>query len=231
VNSKETYLMVGNTRWHWAIKIEKEWQYFHTDPSPTDFKHDDDYSQISWAAVGPIPSFINLNSSKEINLHDVPLLNLPSYLGIDRALAAWSAFQKKSHLKNKKKDIIIIDAGTILSITRISKNGEFIGGQLIPGMRLQLSAMGRRALKLENPETIIIPKETFQHQTKNAMIKGTINCLTGAILQIYKETGLSICLCGGDAPIILNEFKNTKIDIEYHPNLVLEGMISIYKKN
>ena len=222
--------MVGNTRWHWAIKIKKEWKYFHTDPNPTDFKHKD-YSQMFWAAVGPIPSCINLSPSKEINLNDVPLLNLPSYLGIDRALASWSAFQKQSDLTNKQKDIIIIDAGTILSITRISKKGEFIGGQLIPGMRLQLSAMGNRALNLSNPETITIPKETFQNKTNNAMIKGTITCLTGAILQIYKETGLTIWLCGGDAPIILNEFKSTKIDIEYHPNLVLEGMISIYKKN
>lgn len=37
-------------------------------------------------------------------------------------------------------------------------------------------------------------------------------------------------MCGGDAPIILNELKNTNIDINHSPNLVLEGMIDIYKK-
>ncbi len=37
-------------------------------------------------------------------------------------------------------------------------------------------------------------------------------------------------MCGGDAPIILNELKNTNIDINHYPNLVLEGMIDIDQK-
>ena len=229
LDSAESYLMIGNTRWHWASKIEEQWKYFHTSPNPIEFKGKD-YAQLSWASVGPIPDEINLSPSKKINLTDIPLINFPKHLGIDRGLASWSAFNKQLNLKNKKQGLIVIDAGTILSITKITENGKFDGGQLIPGLKLQLSSMAKGALNLKNPTLKIIPKDTFQFETKNSMIKGVINCLLGSILQVYEETKLPIWLCGGDGPMILNELKSKNIDINYHPNLVLEGMIDIHKK-
>ena len=227
--SEENYLMIGNTRWHWASKVKEHWEFFHTCPNPIEFKNKK-YSELSWASVGPIPKNIQLSPSNKIKLDDVPLSNLPSNLGIDRALAGWSAFKKQSSLKSKEQDLIVIDAGTILSITKITKKGEFAGGQLSPGLRLQLSSMANGALNLKNPIIQTIPTETFQYETKNAMLKGSINSLIGLILQIFEQTKLPIWICGGDAPIILNELKNKNIDINYCPNLVLEGMIDIDQK-
>jgi len=229
VYSEENYLMIGNTRWHWASKIKEEWKYFHTSPNPVEFQYKD-YSQLCWGSVGQIPDNIKLCPSKKITLNDVPLSNLPSNLGIDRALASWSAFQKQSSLKKKQQGFIVIDAGTILSITKITKKGEFAGGQLISGLKLQLSSMSSGALNLENPIIRKIPKETFQYETNQAMIRGSINGLVGLILQVFQETKLPIWLCGGDAPIILNELQNKDIDIKHYPNLVLEGMIDIDQK-
>ncbi len=227
--SKANYLMIGNTRWHWASKIKENWRYFHTLPNPIEFK-DKDYSQITWASVGQIPKDIKLNPSRKIILDNVPLTNLPYNLGIDRALASWSAFQKNSSVTSKKQDLIIIDAGTILSVTKITNKGEFAGGQLISGFRLQLSSMANGALNLENPIIKTIPTEIFQYETNKAMIRGAINCLVGLILKIHEETKLPIWMCGGDAPIILNELKDKNIDVKHFPNLVLEGMIDIDQK-
>tara|TARA_Y100001968_G_scaffold30784_1_gene23721 strand:- start:124 stop:801 length:678 start_codon:yes stop_codon:yes gene_type:complete len=221
--------MIGNTRWHWASKIKENWRYFHTLPNPIEFK-DKDYSQITWASVGQIPKDIKLNPSRKIILDNVPLTNLPYNLGIDRALASWSAFQKNSSVTSKKQDLIIIDAGTILSVTKITNKGEFAGGQLISGFRLQLSSMANGALNLENPIIKTIPTEIFQYETNKAMIRGAINCLVGLILKIHEETKLPIWMCGGDAPIILNELKDKNIDVKHFPNLVLEGMIDIDQK-
>ena len=226
---EKTYLMIGNTRWHWASKRKKDWKYFHTSPNPIDFK-DKDYSQLTWASVGFVPESIKLCPSKKINLYNIPLINLPSNLGIDRALASWSAYKKQSSFKSKEQDLIVIDAGTIMSITKITKKGVFAGGQLISGLRLQLSSMANGSLNLENPIIKTIPIETFQHETKNAMVRGAINGLLGLILKIFEETKLPIWMCGGDAPLLLKELKNTNIDINYCPNLVLEGMIDIDQK-
>ena len=218
--------MIGNTRWHWASKIKKDWKYFVTSPNPIEFKNKD-YSQLTWASVGPVPENIKLCPSKKIILDNIPLYNLPSNLGIDRALASWSAFKKQSSLKSKEKDLIVIDAGTILSVTKITSKGEFAGGQLIPGFSLQLTSMANRALNLESPIVKKIPNEIFQYDTNNAMIRGSINALVSLILKLFEETRLPIWMCGGDALIILNELKNKNIDINHSPNLVLEGMINI----
>ena len=226
---EKNYLMVGNTRWHWATKVQEEWKYFHTNPNPIEFK-DKNYSELSWASVGPIPENLKLSPSKKINLDDVPLINLPSNLGIDRALASWSAYKKQSSFTSKEQDLIVIDAGTIMSVTKITKKGVFAGGQLISGFRLQLSSMANGSLNLDNPIIKKIPIETFQYETNNAMIKGAINGLLGLILQIFDETDSPIWLCGGDAPIILNELKKRNISINHCPNLVLEGMIDIDQK-
>ena len=86
---EKNYLMIGNTRWHWATKIQENCKYFHTTPNPIEFK-DKNYSEFSWASVGPIPENLKLCPSKKINLDDVPLINVPSNLGIDRALASLS---------------------------------------------------------------------------------------------------------------------------------------------
>jgi len=229
VYSEENYLMIGNTRWHWASKIKKSWKYFHTSPSPIEF-NDKDYSRVTWASVGPVPKSIKLCPSKNIILDDIPLTNLPSNLGIDRALAAWSAFQKHSSLKCKEQDLIIIDAGTILSVTKITSRGEFAGGQLISGLSLQLSSMANGAFNLETPIVKKIPTEIFQFETSNAMIRGSMNGLIGLILKIHEEAKLPIWMCGGDAPVILNELKDKNIEVHHFPNLVLEGMIDIDKK-
>ena len=90
--------------------------------------------------------------------------------------------------------------------------------------------MGNRALGLETPIVKTIPNEIFQYETNNAMIRGSMNALVGLILKLFEETKLPIWMCGGDAPIILNELKSINIDINYCPNLVLEGMIDIAQK-
>ena len=119
VFQEKNLLMIGNSRWHWASQINGEWKYFHTCPNPIEYKNKD-YSQIIWASVGPVPNEIELNSEKKINLNDIPLINLPSNLGIDRALASWSVFKNESKSNNKENGFLIVDAGTILSITKIT---------------------------------------------------------------------------------------------------------------
>ena len=44
------------------------------------------------------------------------------------------------------------------------------------------------------------------------------NALIELILKLSEETKLPIWICGGDAPIILNELKSTDIDINHYLN-------------
>ena len=62
------------------------------------------------------------------------------------------AVQKKGYSERNPQGIWIVDAGTILSLNRITYQGEFIGGQLVPGLSLQLSAMAKGTQNLKNPK-------------------------------------------------------------------------------
>ena len=222
-------LLIGNTRWHWGEKEKNSWHFSHSYP---DKQKLDTLSQslIAWAAVGPIPKEVSLNPTQRISINNVPLKNLPPSLGIDRALAAWSAFKQTKRSQNNKSDLLIADAGTVLSLTKITQNGEFAGGQLVPGLRMQLAAMTQGTANLPDPghhknkELLDFPVET-----KEAMLKGSLQALIGVLSEAHKLSKTPLWLCGGDAPLLKEGLKKQKIDIIHNPNLVLEGLVDIHK--
>ncbi|MAT85318.1 MAG: pantothenate kinase [Gammaproteobacteria bacterium] len=76
----------------------------------------------------------------------------PKEVGADRiadALGAVTLFPGR-HL-------IVVDFGTATTITAISKRGEFLGGNILPGVRLALEALVERTAKL--PSVEIVPAE------------------------------------------------------------------------
>ena len=52
---------------------------------------------------------------------------------------AWRCSQEQQ--LDCSRGLLLVDAGTVLSLTRVTADGCFGGGQLIPGYRLQLQAM------------------------------------------------------------------------------------------
>ena len=123
------FLLVGNSRLHWAENIENEYKFFHTkinDAVPTNIN----LKKLIWASVGKSPKFV-LKKENEIKTKDIQLSNLPNFFGVDRALGCFAALKI---IENPcKKDLLIADFGTIASITKINSDGTIIGGQLIPG--------------------------------------------------------------------------------------------------
>ena len=91
-----------------------------------------------------------LRKENEIKTKDIQLSNLPDYFGVDRALACIAALKI---IENPfKKDLLIADFGTILSITKLNSNGSIIGGQLLPGFLTQLKSMEQNTKNLKVPK-------------------------------------------------------------------------------
>ncbi len=224
-------LLIGNSRWHWAIEKENSWHFFHTDPDAQRLKSSE-LSLVSWAAVGPVPSENLLSPDDRLQIKDIPIKNLPTWLGIDRALAGWQAFKLAKASSRHESGLIVADAGTVLSITLINSNGQFDGGQLTAGLRLQLSAMAQGAYNLKNPgpgySSRAIAK--FPLNTDEAMQRGSLQALVGTLTQAVKEKQMPLWLCGGDAPLLLEELKQNKLEVIHYPNLVLEGMVDLHRK-
>ena len=215
------FLLVGNSRLHWAKYVESEYKFFHTnknDAPPKNINLD----RIIWASVGEYPKFI-LKKENEIKTKDIRLSNLPDFFGVDRALACLAALKI---IENPlKKDLLIADFGTILSITKLNSHGSIIGGQLIPGFLTQLKSMEQNTKNLKIPIKYDIPTKDFLINTEEAILKGVINSLTGVINSSFNPLKDILITCGGDSKFLTKFLKTDQTNIINVPNLVMEGMI------
>ena len=174
-------LMIGNSRWHWAEQHSKKWHFTHSAPDPYKLNHLDK-PLFSWAAVGPIPSNATLDPNKQIKLKDIPLQKLPLWLGVDRAIGAWGAYRKAKEANLMHSGLLVADAGTVLSLTKITANGEFDGGQLIAGLRLQLGAMAQGTKDLNDPGLGTVTTNIFPFSTSEAMRRGSVQAIVGSLI-------------------------------------------------
>jgi len=218
------FLLVGNSRLHWAKYSKNQSQFFHTKKDQK-VPENIDLDQLIWASVGKLPNFL-LKKENEIKTKDIQLSNLPDYFGVDRALACIAALKI---IENPlKKDLLIADFGTILSITKLNSNGSILGGQLIPGFLTQLKSMEQYTKNLKVPKKFEIPSKEFLINTEEAILKGVINSLTGVINSLFNHERDILIICGGDSQLLTKYLKTEKGNIINAPNLVMEGMIIHY---
>jgi len=218
------FLLVGNSRLHWAKYSKNQSKFFHTKKEQKVPKNID-LDQLIWASVGKLPNFL-LKKENEIKTKDIQLSNLPDYFGVDRALACIAALKI---IENPfKKDLLIADFGTILSITKLNSNGSIIGGQLLPGFLTQLKSMEQNTKNLKVPKKYDIPIKDFLINTEEAILKGVINSLTGVIHSLFNSEKDILIICGGDYQLLTKSLETNKKDTINSPNLVMEGMIIHY---
>jgi len=215
------FLLVGNSRLHWAKYSKNQSKFFHTKKEQK-VPENLDLDQLIWASVGKLPNFL-LKKENEIKTKDINLSNLPDYFGIDRALACLAALKT---IENPfKKDLLIADFGTILSITKLNSNGSILGGQLIPGFLTQLKSMQQNTKNLKLPKKYEIPTKDFLINTEEAILKGVTNSLNGTINSLFNPNKDILITCGGDSQYLTKFLKTKKKNIINAPNLVMEGMI------
>lgn len=151
----------------------------------------------------------------------------PHTLGIDR-LAAVAGAQALFPGIN----CLVIDAGTCITYEMLTAQGEYLGGNIAPGIRLRLQAMHTFTARL--PEVHQGPTEHWiGYSTESAMQNGAQWGLSfeieGAIEQFSAHFApLQVILTGGDAEF-LAEMMKSKIFV--HSDLVLIGLNKILTHN
>jgi type III pantothenate kinase len=135
------WLLIGNSRWHWGGGEPAALQLWHTPPLPAAGGASLAALQ-GWAAVGPVPAAAGLDPGRRLGLEQVPLQDLPPWLGVDRALVAWRAWRLCA------APVLVADAGTALSLTLVDGSGRFLGGRLQAGLALQLRALAAGTAQL-----------------------------------------------------------------------------------
>ncbi len=134
-------LIVGNSRLHWGrfvgTELVETWDTDHRAEAETDVYID---HPLRFASVVPAQTqFLRrvYPQAQEITLADIPLGNLYATFGIDRALALWGAGHRYHW------PVLVIDAGTALTITGADDQGNLVGGAILPGVQLQFDSLGQ----------------------------------------------------------------------------------------
>lgn len=151
----------------------------------------------------------------------------PASLGMDRLAAAVGARKLFPD-----QACLIIDTGTCITMNYLSAAGEFLGGNISPGIKMRLKAMHTFTARLPLAE-INLPEDYFATNTIQAMQNGAVKGAFREIDSFIEETiikygTINVILTGGDAYMFESYTKN-KIFVA--PNLVLEGLNEILKYN
>ena len=164
----------------------------------------------------------------------VPIVNrydTPQTLGQDRLAAAVGA---KSLCPGE--NLLIIDAGSAITYDFVSDKGEYMGGNIAPGLKMRFTMLQRMTKKLplvEVEENELIP--LFGKNTRDAIAAGVIRGIAYEVKGYMRTLSEKVphfqtFLTGGNAPYILNNVRTSrteKRDIRVEKNLVLIGLNTI----
>jgi type III pantothenate kinase len=151
----------------------------------------------------------------------------PNEVGADRianAIGATHAFPNKN--------LIIVDMGTATTIDPISKKRDYLGGSILPGMRLGMESLRSNTAKLmevdiEEPSTFI--GKTTRESIQSGLYYGQLGALKEIISGMKEE------VFADEAPLIIGSggfsqlFRGKSLFDVILPDLVLQGLSKAYE--
>ena len=206
-----------------VIELLKEWNTRHAILSTTKDLEVKFINQLNVLHQ----NFIKLSASTSIPLSSA--YASPETLGMDRLAAAVGAAGIYPNTP-----IIIIDYGTCITLDLVRPKQGFVGGYIIPGLNMNLSAMHQQTdhLPLIKADDIV-EGQLIGNDTKSSISLGAIKIVehgvNGIIDELQNKYGkCCVITTGGDAKYFETKVKS---EIFVHPNLVIEGLNKILTYN
>ena len=128
---------------------------------------------------------------------------------------------------------IVLDLGTATTFDVVSKDGDYLGGAIAPGLGIAADALVRRTAKLPKVE-LTLPENAMGRNTVAAMQSGLVIGYVGLVKELVarlkKELGGNpkVIATGGMAEML--DAWTEVIDV-VSPRLTLEGIRIIYELN
>ena len=173
--------------------------------------------------IGKQPMVVGPGLKTGLNIH----VDVPSQVGSDRIVIAVAA------LAEYKAPLLLLDLGTATTIESVEPDNVYMGGVIIPGVRVSLDALTSRAaqlpgISLDQPKQVI-GKNTVDCM-RSGMMYGTAAMIDGLVERMEEELGhrCTLIATGGLAQFITPLCKR---DIILEKDLLLKGLNIIYKKN
>ncbi len=155
------------------------------------------------------------------------MLDNPGEMGADRVADAVAA------LTYYPVPLVIVDMGTATTVSVVDEKKRYLGGVILPGVRVSLDALISRAsqlsgISIEEPKKLI-GKNTVDCM-KSGILYGNAAAVDGIIDRIEEELGKKVTAIatGGMSGKIIPHCKRKIIQDE---DLLLKGLLVIYEKN
>jgi type III pantothenate kinase len=200
-----------------------------------------DFKTIDAIAISSVvpPLNFTLKRMAEVYFHLTPLFvdhttdtglkilyKPPADVGADRIVDAVAAIEKYG------APCIVVDFGTATTFNAISKNAEYLGGVITPGITISSDALFERTAKLPRVE-IKRPLKVIGSSTIDAMQSGLYHGFSGLVDGILRkmidELGgtARVIATGGLAPLIATGSELIEL---VDDTLTLEGLRLVYER-
>lgn len=187
--------------------------------------------ELSLTLKHALDNVFHLNSmlvTDKLNLGIKIKLKNPKEAGADRIANACGAYVLYP------KPAIIVDLGTATTFDIINKDGEFIGGVIMPGLNLQLRALNSCTSKLPRIE-VGEAENVIGDNTRDAILSGVIRgsacAIEGLIEQSKKQLGQNtVIIATGGYSTLISKYMTRQFDF-VNPCLTLEGLRFLYQLN
>jgi len=151
-------------------------------------------------------------------------VKVPGEVGADRIANVAYA------VKHLSLPAVVVDLGTATTFDVISREGQYEGGFILPGVKMAAEALGRGTSKLPSVE-LVFPKSLIGKNTteciQSGILYGYTDLIDGLLTRLRKELGeIDVAFTGG-----LSFLFREKITLphRYLPNLTLEGIEIVYR--
>lgn len=173
--------------------------------------------------TGITPLLVGSGVKTGINIR----IDNPAQLGSDLVVDAVAASDKYP------KPLLIYDMGTATTLSVVDAKGDYLGGMIMPGMRVSMDALSARASHLPNI-SFDAPEQLIGTNTVNCMQAGAIYghaaMLDGVADRVEEAMGqpCTVIVTGGLASQVAPYCRRKII---YDENLMLRGLAILYEKN
>jgi type III pantothenate kinase len=127
----------------------------------------------------------------------------------------------------------VVDFGTATTFDAISKNGDYLGGAIAPGIGIAAEALFQRAAKLQRVDIqkppSVIGRNTV-HSMQSGLLYGYVGLVEGMVARFKAELGgdIKVIATGGLADIVAQE---TQVIQLVAPWLTLDGLRLVWDLN
>ena len=132
------------------------------------------------------------------------------------------------------RNLIVADFGTATTLCAITKHKEFLGGNIIPGVRLAMEALETRTAQLPSVE-IVTPSSALGRSTVESIQAGLYWSNVGMVRELVSRITAEVF---SDAPPLVigtggfaQLFNREKLFDYLVPDLILTGLMEIVRLN